>query len=457
MEIKQIQQSQKAFFKTGKTRDINFLKSCLKCLRDEVTLREDDILKALYEDFKKPYFEGVMTETALILNELNMFIKNIKKWSKPQSVRSNLLNFPSSSKIYSEPYGAVLVISPWNYPYQLALSPLIGAVSSGNTVVLKPSELTPNTSKLIKEIIEKVFDRNHVAVVEGGVSISQQLLSERWDYIFFTGSVPVGKIVYQSASKYLTPVTLELGGKNPCIIDQTADLKLTVKRLVWGKFLNAGQTCIAPDYWLIHKSIKDNFIKELKDEIQKCYGVNPKESEDYAHIINEKNFDRLLKMMEGQYILVGGEYERENLYISPTIIDEPKLDSEVMKDEIFGPISSVISYENEDEIDKIISYYEKPLAFYVFSKRKAFINGLLQKYSFGGGVINDTIIHFANKNLPFGGVGYSGLGSYHGKRTFDLFTHKKGVVKRATWLELPIRFAPYKGKINLLKKMIKWF
>ncbi len=456
MDITKLIQEQKTFFKSEKTKDIALIKSCLTQLKNEVTKREKDILQALYDDFKKPYFEGVMTETALVLHDINTFIKNIKKWSKPERVRPNLLNFPSSAKIYNDPYGSVLVIAPWNYPYQLALSPLVGAISAGNTVVLKPSELTPNTSKILKEIIESVFDPKHVAVVEGGIPVAQELLAQRWDYIFFTGSVSVGKIVYQAAGKYLTPVTLELGGKNPCIIDETANIKLTAKRLVWGKFLNAGQTCIAPDYLLVHKSIKAKLIEQIKIELEKCYGKNPQQSEDFARIINEKNFDRLAKMLEGETFLIGGQTDKSDLYISPTLIDEPSLDSEVMKDEIFGAISAVISYETEDDIDKIISTYEKPLAFYVFSSRDKFAKKMITKYSFGGGVINDTIIHFANEKLPFGGVGHSGINAYHGKQTFDLFTHKKGVVKRGTWIELPIRFAPYKEKIGLIKKMIKW-
>ncbi len=456
MDISQLLQQQKDFFKTQKTKDVEFIKSCLIRLKNEVIKREDDILQALYNDFKKPKFEGIMTETALVLHDIDLFIKKIKKWSKPKRVRPNLLNFPSSAKIYNEPYGSVLIISPWNYPYQLALSPLIGAVSAGNSVVLKPSELTPNTSKILKEIITAVFEPKHVAVVEGGIPIAQELLAQRWDYIFFTGSVPVGKIVYQSASKHLTPVTLELGGKNPCIIDETANLKLTAKRLVWGKFLNAGQTCIAPDYLLVHKSVKNKFIEVFKSELEQCYGKNPQKSEDFTRIINEKNFDRLAKMLENEKILIGGITNKSDLYISPTLIDEPSLDSEVMKDEIFGSILAVISYENEDDIHKIITKYEKPLAFYVFSEQKKFAEKLIQKYSFGGGVINDTIIHFTNEKLPFGGVGHSGIGAYHGKQTFDLFTHKKGVVKRGTWFELPARFAPYKEKSTMIKKMIKW-
>ncbi len=455
MNIPELISNQKTFFETGQTKNVDYIKSCLKSLKEEVVKREDDILKALHDDFKKPYFEGVMTETEIVLHDLKTFIKKIKSWSKPKRVGPNLLNFPSSAKIYNEPYGSVLVIGPWNYPYQLTFSPLIGALAAGNTVILKPSELTPNTSKITREIIEKVFDKKHVAVVEGGVPVAQELLAQRWDYIFFTGSVPVGKIVYQAAAKHLTPVTLELGGKNPCVIDETAKIALTAKRLVWGKFLNAGQTCIAPDYWLVHKSIKAKLIDAVKSELTKIYTENPEKSEDLARIINERNFDRLEKMIQNETCIIGGETNRSECYISPTLIDEPSLDSEVMKDEIFGPISAVISYETEADIEKIIKHYEKPLAFYVFSSNRKFAEKLIKKYSFGGGTINDTIIHFTNTNLSFGGVGHSGIGGYHGKKTYEIFCHQKGVVKRGTWLELPNRFAPYKGKINGIKRLMR--
>ena len=431
----------------------NFLKRLLTVVLE----KEKQIVDALYLDFKKSEYESVMTETSIVISELKRTIKNINYWAKPQHVTPALLNFPSSSKIYKEPYGAVLIIAPWNYPYQLALVPLIGAIAAGNTVILKPSELTPNTSKITKEIIELVFDKNLVAVVEGGVEVSTELLAERWDYIFFTGSVQVGKIVAKAAAAFLTPVTLELGGKNPCIIDETANIKLAAKRIVWGKFINGGQTCIAPDYLLIHKSVKDNFVSCFKSEIEIAYGKNPEDSKDYPRIVNKRNFDRLASMLENETFLVGGKTNREDNYIAPTLIDEPSLDSEVMKGEIFGPISPVISYETEKDLENIIHKYEKPLALYVFSGNKKFANKMITKYSFGGGTINDTTVHFANHHLPFGGVGESGIGSYHGKQTFDLFSHKKGVTRRYNWLDLPMRYAPYKGKLKTLKTFMKLF
>lgn len=457
MNIENIINQQKTFFKTDKTKDVSYRKSLLKKLLIEVKKRENEITNALYKDFKKSEYEAVMTETSYIISELKLMIKKIDSWSKPKRVFPALLNFPSSSKIYNDPLGIVLIIAPWNYPYQLALAPLIGAIAAGNTVVLKPSELTPNTSKIIKEICEAVFDATHVAVVEGGVDVSTELLAQRWDYIFFTGSVQVGKIVAKAAAENLTPVTLELGGKNPCIIDETADLKLAAKRIVWGKCINAGQTCIAPDYFLIHKSVKEKFVSYFAAEIENAYGKNSQESNDFPRIVNKDNFERLAKMLSEEKILVGGKTDASENYISPTLIDEPSLDSEVMKGEIFGPISPVISYENESDLEKIISNYEKPLAFYVFTKNMNFAKKMIHKYSFGGGTINDTTIHFANNNLPFGGVGESGIGSYHGKRTFDVFTHKKGIVKRYNWLDVSVRYAPYKGKLNTLKKFTKLF
>ena len=455
MKIPQLVQSQKNFFATQKTKNVSYRKNTLKKLHKELLTREKDIIKALYDDFKKPEYEAVMTETSIVLAELKMVLKNIHSWSRPKRVLPTILNFPSSAKIHKEPYGTTLIIAPWNYPYQLAFAPLLGAVAAGNTVILKPSELTPNTSKITKEIIEAVFDKNHVSVIEGGVSTSQELLAQRWDYIFFTGSVPVGKIVAKAAAEHLTPVTLELGGKSPCIIDETANLKLTAKRLVWGKFINGGQTCIAPDYLLIHSAVKDKFVTYFKEELIKAYGEDPEKSEDYPRIVNTRNFDRLALMLENEKFLIGGKTNRDDRYIAPTIINEPSLDSEVMKGEIFGPILPLISYKTEEEFDAVIAKYDKPLALYVFTTRKKFAKKMIAKYSFGGGTINDTTVHFANHRLPFGGVGESGIGGYHGKQTFETFTHNKGIVTRGNWLDVPTRYAPYKGKLKQLKTLMK--
>ena len=442
--------------KTGKTKNIDYRKQLLKQLQSELIKQENNITKALYDDFKKPEFESVISETAIVLQDLKRTIKHIDKWAKPKRVFPSLLNFPSSDYLYSEPYGTALIIAPWNYPYQLALAPLIGAVAAGNTVVLKPSELTPNTSALLSKIITTIFPPKFVTVVEGGVDTSTQLLNQVWDYIFFTGSVGVGKIVAKAAAPNLTPITLELGGKNPCIIDKTANLKLAAKRIVWGKFINAGQTCIAPDYILIDSTIKKKFYKVLEDEIISAYSKNPQQSADFARIINEKNFNRLAEMLVNENCVIGGETNIEDLYISPTIIDEPTLNSKVMEDEIFGPILPVISFKNLDDIDSIIHRYSKPLSLYVFSTNSAQAKQLIKQYSFGGGCINDTVIHFANHRLPFGGVGNSGIGEYHGKHTFDTFSHKKGIVKKGNWLDIPLRYAPYKGKLKQLKSLLKW-
>lgn len=440
-------------FKTS----ITYRKKTLLKLLIAIEKHEEEINQALYNDFKKPEFESYLTETYFVLSELKLTIKNINKWAKPKMVFPNLVNFPSTDFVYSEPYGKVLIIAPWNYPFHLALLPLVSAVAAGNQVVLKPSELTPATSKLISKIVGEVFEKNHVEVIEGGIEVSQDLLAQRWDYIFFTGSVTVGKIVAKAAAEHVTPITLELGGKNPCIIDEKANLRLAAKRIVWGKFINAGQTCIAPDYLIVHKKVKIEFIKNLKEEITLAYGENPEISSDYCSIINEKNWLRITKMMEGQKVIFGGKSNKKGFFISPTIIDEPSLESLVMREEIFGPILPIIGYETENDLEQLIQNYEKPLALYVFSTNTCFNKKIIQKFSFGGGCINDTLIHFSNHRLPFGGVGHSGIGAYHGKKNFDVFSHKKAVVKKANWLDNQIRYAPYKNKIKWLKKILNWF
>jgi aldehyde dehydrogenase (NAD+) len=439
------------------TTDIHFRKQTLLKLLISIQSHEDAVIKALYDDFKKPAFESVFSETSYILAELNHTIKNIHKWAKPQLVLPSLLNFPSTDYIYKEPYGKVLIIAPWNYPYQLVLSPMIAAVAAGNQVVVKPSELTPNTSRIIAKIINETFDKNHVECIEGGVEITQQLLAQRWDYIFFTGSVTVGKIVAKTAAENLTPVTLELGGKNPCIVGEKANLKLAAKRIVWGKFLNAGQTCIAPDYILAHQKIKAKFIDHLKEEITIAYGENTETSPDFARIINEKNWERLVALLENETLVFGGKTNAQDCYLSPTLLDEPNLENPIMQEEIFGPILPILSFETEADLQRILSKYEKPLSLYVFSDDTQLAKKIIRNFSFGGACINDTVIHFANKRLPFGGVGHSGIGAYHGRFAFATFSHHKPVVKKENWLDLPFRYAPYKGKINLIKKVMKWF
>ncbi|GAA4045302.1 aldehyde dehydrogenase [Flavobacterium chungnamense] len=435
---------------------ISYRKEKLKQLLNVIIKHENEIVSSLYNDFKKPEFEAVVTETSYVISDLKDTIKNIDKWAKPKWILPSLLNFPSSDYILQEPYGKVLIIAPWNYPYQLALCPLIAAVAAGNQVVVKPSELTPNTSAIIYKIVSEVFDKEHVEVIEGGIEVSEKLLSQRWDYIFFTGSVAVGKIVAKAAAEFLTPVTLELGGKNPCIVDENCNIKLTAKRIIWGKFINAGQTCIAPDYILVNSKIKSKLIDALKTEIILAYGENPEESKDFARIVNTKNWKRLVSFLENETILYGGKINESDNYIAPTLIDESKLDSLVMQDEIFGPVLPIISYKEESEIEKIISKYEKPLSFYVFSNNTKWAKSIVKKYSFGGGCINDTVVHFSNKRLPFGGVGYSGIGAYHGRLSFETFSHKKSIVNKSTWLDLPMRYAPYKGKLKTLKKLLNW-
>jgi len=451
--VENILKQQQSFFNTQKTNDVKFRKKALLTLKREIIKHEDEICEALYQDFKKPKFESLATETQFVLSELQYALKNIDLWSKPEKIASNLVNFPSKSYIYSEPYGNVLIISPWNYPFLLSISPLIGAIASGNCITLKPSELTPSTSKVIAKIIKISFQEEYITVVEGGVKISQQLLKQKWDYIFFTGSSRVGKIVYQSAAANLTPVTLELSGKNPCIVDKTANIKLTAKRIVWGKFLNSGQTCIASDYILVHKDVQTELIVELKKNIRKSFGENIQKSKDFARIATLSHHTRLKELLKGENILFGGDFDDSERYLSPTLIDSPSLDSKLMEDEIFGPILPIIAYETEDDIEKIITNYGKPLGLYIFSSNKKFQNRILRKYSFGGGVINDTVMQITNKKIPFGGIGNSGIGGYHGKFSFDLFSHKKSILKRATWLDVPLRYPPYNIPIKWVKKM----
>lgn len=438
------------------THDIETRKNSLKNLLSNVIKYEDEIIKALYNDFKKPAFEAVATETSYIISDLKNTIANIDSYSKPQKVKFNLLNFPSKDYIISEPYGQVLIIAPWNYPFQLAICPLVAAVAAGNSVVLKPSELTPHTSAVIEKIMTQSFDKKHVSVEQGGQEKSTELLSQRWDYIFFTGSVAVGKIVAKAAAINLTPVTLELGGKSPCIVDATANIEIAAKRIVWGKFINAGQTCIAPDYILVHKSVKTKLVNQLKIEIIKAYGSEIKSSPDFARIINLKNWERLISYLSNQTILFGENADKETLFISPTLIDEPELKSDIMQNEIFGPLLPLISYDMESELYDIIRNYEKPLSLYVFTEQSQFADKIIRDFSFGGGCVNDTIMHIANKYLPFGGVGHSGMGAYHGKYSFDTFSHKKSVSKKGTWLDVPLRYAPYNDRVTTLRKIFKW-
>ncbi|MGX1928587.1 aldehyde dehydrogenase [Flagellimonas sp. 2504JD4-2] len=445
-------EKQKTFFSIQKTKDLSFRKAALKRLRDEIVKQEDAVAEAIYTDFKKPRFETFVAETQFVLAEINTMLKHLEFWAQPERVPGNLANFPSKNYIYREPLGQVLVIAPWNYPFYLTLAPMVGAIAAGNTVVAKPSELTPNTSAIIEKIISQVFDDEYVVVVQGGVEVSQRLLAKRWNHIFFTGSPRVGKIVYESAAKHLTPVTLELGGKNPCIVDETANISLAAKRIVWGKSLNLGQTCLAPDYLLVHHSVKNKLVQKLKEKIVGTYGEDQTESQDLARIVNERHYGRLKSLLEDQHILYGGKTVGEDNFMGLTLVDEPDLDSPLMEGEIFGPILPIFSYKNQSDIDEIVKRYEKPLAAYIFSNKRASQKEFIARYGFGGGAINDTVIQVANKKLPFGGVGHSGIGAYHGKTSFDVFSHKKAIVKRGNWIDPPIRYAPYR----LPERIAKW-
>lgn len=456
MDVSNLITSQQGFFKSHQTKNVDYRKTALKKLKAEILLREQDIYNAIRDDFNKPEFETYISEIGVVLSEIDLAIKNINRWAKPKRVRASLLNFPSHDYIYNDPYGTVLIISPWNYPFQLAIAPLIVAIAAGNTVILKPSEHTPNTSQLIFEIITTVFDPKYVSVILGDASVAEKLLVHRWDYIFFTGSISVGKFIAKAAAEYLTPITLELGGKSPCIVDDTINLKLTARRIVWGKLLNAGQTCIAPDYLLVKSNIKEQLTTAIINEIKAAYSLDIEQSKDYSRIVNNNHLQRLKNLLEGETLLYGGETNIETNYLAPTLVDNPSLESAIMKEEIFGPILPIIAFNTEADIDNIINSFEKPLSFYVFSKDNIFVSSILSRYSFGGGVVNDTLVHFANHKLPFGGVGHSGYGAYHGKTGFTTFSHQKAVVKKGTWLDVSLRYAPYKGKLKLLKRLFKY-
>ncbi|MEA1785244.1 aldehyde dehydrogenase [Arenibacter sp. GZD96] len=445
------------FFLSEITKSILYRKSVLKKLYQEIVVREDAICDALYADFKKPKFEVLLSETQIVLAELKRCIRKLDSWSRPERIRSAVVNFPSSDWIYKEPYGNVLVISPWNYPFMLAMMPLIGAVAAGNTVIVKPSEKSPNTSALLTQIVGAVFNPNHVQVVLGNVAVAQQLLALQWDYIFFTGSSNVGKIVYEKAAKHLTPVTLELGGKNPCIVDTSASIDLAAKRIVWGKFFNAGQTCVAPDYILVHQQVKPMFTQALVKWITYFYGNDIAASPHFARIVNSDHLRNLIEKLKDETIIFGGTWDSTTNYLSPTLVDSPSWDSALMQDEIFGPILPILSYESEADIEHCLTKFGKPLATYIFSNNRRFQNTIIANYSFGGGVINDVLIHLGNHRLPFGGVGQSGMGAYRGKRTFTTFTHHKPISKKANWVDIPLRYAPYTLSTKIAKALKKFF
>ncbi|ARN77102.1 aldehyde dehydrogenase [Nonlabens spongiae] len=456
MSPEQIHEKQKAFFETRATFNIDYRINALKKLQKTIKASERDIFDALKKDLGKSNYESFLTEVYVILNELDKYIKNTKSYAKPNRVRPSILNFPSTAKIYKEPYGNTLVIAPWNYPFQLALGPVIGAIAAGNTVVLKPSEFVPATSKVLVEIVSESCEADHVSVILGDANVSQKLTALKWDYIFFTGSPKVGKIIYKAAAEHMTPVTLELGGKNPCVIHESANIPVAARRIAWGKFLNAGQTCIAPDYILCHKSVKVEFTEALKKSIIEFYGENPQRSDDYPRIIREEHFENLVGLLKDETVIHGGNHDKDNLYLEPTLVDEPSLNSKVMADEIFGPILPILSYETTEDISNIIKRYPKPLGGYCFTEDKSFASWFIDRFSYGGGVINDSIVQFINERLPFGGVGDGGIGAYHGKKSFETFSHHKSMVHRRTWLDIKIKYPPYNGKLSKIRKMLKW-
>lgn len=452
--IAKIINEQRSFFNTNQTKNLSFRLEQLNILKKAILDNESALQQALKADLNKPELEAYASEISYCLAEIKYALNHLKNWTKPQKVTTPLPYLPASSKIYSQPLGVVLIIGAWNYPLQLVISPLVGAIAAGNCAVLKPSEIAVNTSNLLAEIIPKYFDLSFISVVEGGKETTQQLLAEKFDYIFFTGSTQVGKSIMSAAAKQLTPVTLELGGKSPCIVDADTHLEYTANRIVWGKFLNAGQTCVAPDYLLVDKTIKQELLEKIKQTIQEFYGITPETSPDYARIINQHHFTRLAELLKTGKIIVGGETNSTERYIAPTVIDAVTPEDLVMQEEIFGPILPVLEYTNLDEAIAFVNTKPKPLALYFFSNNKQHQQQVLQSTSSGGVCLNDTIVHIAFPGLPFGGVGASGMGKYHGKASFETFSHQKSVLNKSFWFDIKLRYAPYQGKLKLLKRLI---
>lgn len=453
-EISQLVERQKTFFASGKTLDVKFRIRYLKALYGAIRENISAIHEGLKQDLGKSASESYMCETGLVLSDLSYMLKHIKKFARPKRVKTPLAQYISKSYRIPSPYGTVLVMSPWNYPFLLSLDPLIEAVAAGNTVILKTSAYSPATDAAIQKIVESVFPPEYVAVLFGGAQINTALLEEKFDYIFFTGSKRVGKIVYEKAAGSLTPVTLELGGKSPCIVDETANIPLAAKRIVWGKFLNLGQTCVAPDYIFCAESVKDKLILELKRQIEKQFGASPLDNPAYGKIINEKHFNRICALIDADKVVCGGKKKQETLQIEPTVLDGVSFDDAVMQEEIFGPVLPVITYREENEVFSYIADHDAPLALYIFSSDEKRIQKFTVRAGFGGGCINDVVIHLATSYMPFGGFKESGLGSYHGKTGFDAFTHYKSIVDKKTFLDLPMRYQPFK---EIYDKLIKLF
>ncbi|RST77166.1 aldehyde dehydrogenase [Siminovitchia acidinfaciens] len=441
---------QRDFFRTNQTKDIAFRLNALEKLRSAVKLYETELITALNDDLNKSEFEAYSTEVGIILEELRFTISKLRSWAKPVKVKTPLTHIGSASYIYSEPYGTALIISPWNYPFQLAAAPLIGAIAAGNCAIVKPSELTPRTSEVFSKIIREIYPEKYIAVVQGGVETSQSLLQEKFDKIFFTGSVSVGKTVMEAAAKHLTPVTLELGGKSPCIVHEDANLKLAAKRIAWGKFTNAGQTCIAPDYLYVHKGIKEQFLSFLKEAIQEIFG-----GRSLTRIVSERHFNRLTSFLNQGDIFTGGNASREELSIEPTVLTGITWEDPIMEEEIFGPILPIMEYKNLDDVIESIHTHPNPLALYLFTEGTGIQKKILNSVSFGGGCVNDTVYHAASPYLPFGGVGTSGIGAYHGKSSFDVFSHKKSVLKQTTLFDIPFRYPNVKNALKSIKLFLK--
>ncbi|HCZ0234843.1 TPA: aldehyde dehydrogenase [Staphylococcus aureus] len=447
----------KAFFNTQQTKDISFRKEQLKKLSKAIKSYESDILEALYTDLRKNKVEAYATEIGITLKSIKNARKELKNWTKTKNVDTPLYLFPTKSYIKKEPYGTVLIIAPFNYPFQLVFEPLIGAIAAGNTAIIKPSELTPNVARVIKRLINETFDANYIEVIEGGIEETQTLIHLPFDYVFFTGSENVGKIVYQAASENLVPVTLEMGGKSPVIVDETANIKVASERICFGKFTNAGQTCVAPDYILVHESVKDDLITALSKTLREFYGQNIQQSPDYGRIVNLKHYHRLTSLLNSEQmnIVFGGHSDEDERYIEPTLLDHVTSDSAIMQEEIFGPILPILTYQSLDEAIAFIHQRPKPLSLYLFSEDENATQRVINELSFGGGAINDTLMHLANPKLPFGGVGASGMGRYHGKYSFDTFTHEKSYIFKSTRLESGVHLPPYKGKFKYIKAFFK--
>ena len=453
-QIAAIVQSQRKFFESGATLPVAYRIDALKKLRKALMDNEDAIARALQEDLGKSSTEGFMCETGLVISEISYLLRHIRSFAKEQTVPTPIVQFHSRSYKKPSPYGVSLIMSPWNYPLLLTLDPLADALAAGNTAVIKPSAYSPATSALLKELIEGIFPAEYVTVVTGGRAENTCLLEQKFDYIFFTGSKAVGKTVLEKAAAHLTPVTLELGGKSPCIVHRSANLKLAAKRIVFGKYLNCGQTCVAPDYILCDRAVKDQFLECLKAEIRAQYGQDFRANPTYGKIVSRKHFDRIVNLIDQQKVLAGGGYDADALKIEPTVLAPITWEDKVMQEEIFGPVLPILTFDSIDEVIKTVGSHDKPLALYIFAQDKAVINEVTSRCSYGGGCVNDTIIHLATSAMGFGGVGESGMGSYHGKTGFDAFTHYKSIVDKKTWLDLPMRYQPYK---RLYDKMIRLF